>query len=295
MTRIIRFGAAPSGGRDELSQLITSFNDMLSQIQERDAALRLTQNELEHRVEERTQELATTNRELESFSYSVSHDLRAPLRSIDGFSQALLEDYSDKLDPEGQNHLQRVRRAAQHMATLIDDMLNLSRVSRSQILRENLDLSGMAKSIAAELRETDPARRVEFFIEDGLVATGDSHLMRAALGKSILAMPGSTPRATRRPGSNSARANRTEKVSSSCATMEQVSIRDMRGASLEFSSVCIRRASFQEPGSGLLPCNESYTGMGEKYGRKAQSRRALHFTLRCNETIPKGMKPWMKM
>ena len=173
--------AAPGIGRDELSELIASFNDMLSQIQERDAALLQTHNELEQRVEERTNELATMNKELESFSYSVSHDLRAPLRSIDGFSQALLEDYGDKLDPEAQNHLHRVRRAAQHMAALIDDMLNLSRVTRSQILRETLDLSGIAKSIASELHEADPARNVEFIIEDGLVAMGDSHLMHAAL------------------------------------------------------------------------------------------------------------------
>jgi light-regulated signal transduction histidine kinase (bacteriophytochrome) len=90
--------------------------------------------------------------------------LRAPLRSIDGFSQALLEDYNDKLDSAGRDHLQRVRRAAQRMSVLIDDMLNLSRVTRSAMRREKLDLSDVAKSIATELRVAEPDRRVEFVI-----------------------------------------------------------------------------------------------------------------------------------
>ncbi len=137
--------ATPTDNHDELSFLIEAFNGMLSQIQERDAALQKAYDELEQRVQERTTELATTNKELESFSYSVSHDLRAPLRSIDGFSQALLEDYGGQLDATAQSHLQRVRLAAQRMATLIDEMLNLSRVTRSAIRRENLDLSEHGK------------------------------------------------------------------------------------------------------------------------------------------------------
>jgi signal transduction histidine kinase len=173
--------AKPTGNRDELSVLVDDFNGMLSQIQERDAALRQAHDEMEQRVEERTKELATTNKELESFSYSVSHDLRAPLRSIDGFSQALLEDYSDKLDCTAQDHLQRVRRAAQRMSALIDDMLNLSRVTRSAMRREKLDLSAVANSIARELQEAEPGRRVEFVIENDLTAVGDSQLLRAAM------------------------------------------------------------------------------------------------------------------
>jgi signal transduction histidine kinase len=173
--------AAPTGNRDELSVLIESFNNMLSQIQERDAALQKAHDELEQGVQERTRELATSNKELESFSYSVSHDLRAPLRSIDGFSQALLEDYADKLDSSGQDYLRRVRSAAQHMATLIDDMLNLSRVTRSAMRREPLDLSAIATAIAADLREAEPSRQVEFVIENGLTVAGDTPLLRAAM------------------------------------------------------------------------------------------------------------------
>src|SRR6266853_568018 len=173
--------AKPTGNRDELSVLVDDFNGMLSQIQERDAALQKAHDELEQRVEERTKELATTNKELEAFSYSVSHDLRAPLRSIDGFSQALLEDYSDKLDSGARDDLQRVRRAAQRMSVLIDDMLNLSRVTRSAMRREKLDLSAVAKSIAAELQEAEPGRRVEFVIESGIHVVGDSRLLQAAM------------------------------------------------------------------------------------------------------------------
>jgi signal transduction histidine kinase len=126
-------------------------------------------------------QLEAANRELETFSYSVSHDLRAPLRGIDGFSQALLEDYADKVDGQGKDYLRRVREASQHMAQLIDDLLNLSRVSREEIQRDEVDLSAMARTIAAELRKSQPERRVEFVIANGLVANADERLLRVAM------------------------------------------------------------------------------------------------------------------
>jgi len=151
----------------------------------------LANQELEREIKERkraeeeiqrtNRELRAANKELEAFSYSVSHDLRTPLRSIDGFSQALLEDYADKLDATALEHLQRVRRAAQRMAALIDDMLNLSRVTRCELHREKLDLSALAKAIASELREAEPGRQVEFVIESGLTAVGDPQLLRSAM------------------------------------------------------------------------------------------------------------------
>jgi PAS domain S-box-containing protein len=137
--------------------------------------------QLEQRVVERTAQLEAANAELEAFSYSVSHDLRTPLRSIDGFSQALLEDYMDKLDAPGQNYLQRVRLATQRMGQLIDDLLNLSRVTRSEMHRESVDLSAIAQMIATELQEAQPERQVEFQIVMGLVANGDSRLLRIVL------------------------------------------------------------------------------------------------------------------
>ncbi len=136
---------------------------------------------LEDRVQERTTALQASNRELEAFSYSVSHDLRAPLRSIDGFSQALLEDYNDKLDATGKNYLERVRAASQRMARLIDDLLQLSRLTRGEMNYEPVDLSQLVQSISSELKERQPERRVDFVIKEELVAQGDVRLLRVVL------------------------------------------------------------------------------------------------------------------
>jgi light-regulated signal transduction histidine kinase (bacteriophytochrome) len=129
--------------------------------------------------------LEAANQELEAFSYSVSHDLRAPLRSIDGFSQALLDDYPEKLDEVGKDYLNRVRKASQRMAMLIDDMLDLSRVSRHELRRETLDISAIADSVAQKLMETDNNRSVTFTIEPGLEAEGDNRLVETALDNLI--------------------------------------------------------------------------------------------------------------
>ncbi len=137
--------------------------------------------ELEQRVAARTAELAAVNKELEAFCYSVSHDLRAPLRGLDGFSQALLEDYADKLGGEGKNLLKRIRAGSQRMGHLIDDLLNLSRVSRSELRREPVDLSGLAVEVAEELRERDPQRHVALRITEDLMADGDPQLLRVVL------------------------------------------------------------------------------------------------------------------
>ena len=126
-------------------------------------------------------ELIAANKELEAFSYSVSHDLRAPLRSIDGFSLALLEDYEEKLDAEGKDSLHRVRTATQRMGVLIDDLLNLSRVTRAEMKLQKVDLSAIGRSIGAELENSQPQRRIEFHIQEGLEAHADSNLMRIAL------------------------------------------------------------------------------------------------------------------
>ena len=128
-----------------------------------------------------TAQLEAANAELDAFAYSVSHDLRAPLRSIDGFSQAVLEDYADRLDPQGVDYLRRVRAATQRMAALIDDLLNLARVSRSPMTIGAVDVSALAADLAAELANADAARRVELVIAPGLVARADAGLMRVVL------------------------------------------------------------------------------------------------------------------
>ncbi|HEY5902276.1 MAG TPA: PAS domain S-box protein, partial [Anaerolineales bacterium] len=132
-------------------------------------------------LEQRAAQLEAANTELESFSYSVSHDLRAPLRSIDGFSQALLEDHGESLAPEARGYLERVRSAAQRMAELIDDLLNLSRVTRSSLRPRFINLSAMAKEIADSLCEQEPGRQVDLDIMPDLMVTADPHLMRLVL------------------------------------------------------------------------------------------------------------------
>lgn len=129
-------------------------------------------------LQKQSDQLQAANKELEAFSYSVSHDLRAPLRSIDGFSQALLEDYADRLDTQGKDHLHRVRASTHRMGQLIDDMLNLSRVTRSEMGCEPIDLTAMAQAIAADLQQTAPEREVKFIIAADLAVQGDARLLR---------------------------------------------------------------------------------------------------------------------
>jgi PAS domain S-box-containing protein len=136
---------------------------------------------IEEEVRRAREAAEAANKELEAFSYSVSHDLRAPLRSIDGFSLALLEDYADTLDGAGRGYLARIRAAAQRMAVLIDDLLNLSRVTRSEMRREPLDLGAIAEEILTELKKMQPEREVETAVMPGLVAEGDTRLLRLVL------------------------------------------------------------------------------------------------------------------
>jgi PAS domain S-box-containing protein len=126
-------------------------------------------------------QLEAVNKELEAFSYSVSHDLRAPLRSIDGFSLALLEDYAGKLDDEADQYLRRIRAAAQRMAQLIDDLLKLARVTRSDMRPEEVDLTAIANDVLDECRKREPERQVECVVEEGIVAQGDPRLLQLVL------------------------------------------------------------------------------------------------------------------
>ena len=137
---------------------------------------------LERKVEERTEELVRANRELEAFSYSVSHDLRSPLRAIDGFSRAIAEDYDAALDANGHDYLRRIREASQRMAQLIDDLLRLSRATRTHMNLDTIDLAEIARAVAAEQREADtPGRTVEFSCPATLIVRADRDLMRSVL------------------------------------------------------------------------------------------------------------------
>jgi light-regulated signal transduction histidine kinase (bacteriophytochrome) len=137
--------------------------------------------ELEHRVHERTAQLEALNQELEAFAYSVSHDLRAPLRAVRGFSEVLLERYAKQLDADGQEYLHRACEGSKRMGRLIDDLLKLSRVGRSELHWGPINLSAAAELVVAELRKADPLRAVEVVIQPNLQAQGDEHLLRLLL------------------------------------------------------------------------------------------------------------------
>jgi light-regulated signal transduction histidine kinase (bacteriophytochrome) len=154
--------------------------ELRSEVVERQQAEQRAQ-EFNQELQQAIIELKAVNKELEAFSYSVSHDLRAPLRSIDGFSQALLEDYLEQLDAPGQDHLHRIRSASQRMGQLIDDLLTLARVTRSDFRLQAVDLSQIASSICTHLQQTEPTRPVEFGLQTGVVVQGDAQLLHLVL------------------------------------------------------------------------------------------------------------------
>jgi light-regulated signal transduction histidine kinase (bacteriophytochrome) len=154
--------------------------ELRAEVIERQQAEQAVQT-LNNGLQQAVVDLKAVNRELESFSYSVSHDLRAPLRSIDGFSQALLEDCGQHLDVNGQDYLRRIRNATQRMGNLIDDMLDLAQVTRTEMTLAPVNLSLLADNICTELQRSQPARQVEFVIQPGATAQGDVRLLQVLL------------------------------------------------------------------------------------------------------------------
>lgn len=144
-------------------------------------SLREYREHLEDLVQERTAQLSYTNQELESFSYSVAHDLRAPLRAINGFSKAILEDHADRINPEVETYLNQVIKAGENMSQMLDALLSLSRVTLSEINLEQVNLSGMARSIMNDLQRSEPKRNAEIIIANDLVAIADRRLMQILL------------------------------------------------------------------------------------------------------------------
>ncbi|HEY0349937.1 MAG TPA: PAS domain S-box protein, partial [Pyrinomonadaceae bacterium] len=169
--------------RDEQGKpkAILEVNNDVTERKHAEREVRRLNEELEQRVADRTAQLQAANKELEAFSYSVSHDLRAPLRHINGFSQALLEDYADRLDDGGKEYLNEVRSASQEMAKLIDDLLQLARVTRGEMRREEVNLSELAHSVIEELKKINGKRNVAIEIKEGLKARGDKRLLRVML------------------------------------------------------------------------------------------------------------------
>lgn len=172
--RLAAFGNDPGG-------FVGTIDDITTEM-EAEAEIRRLNASLEERVAERTAQLAAANAELEAFSYSVSHDLRSPLRAIDGFSRAIAEDYDAALDANGHDYLRRIREASQRMAQLIDDLLRLSRATRTHMNLDTIDLAEIARAVAAEQREADtPGRTVEFSCPATLIVRADRDLMRIVL------------------------------------------------------------------------------------------------------------------
>ena len=146
-----------------------------------EAEVRRLNENLEKRVQERTLQLEIANKEMEAFSYSVSHDLRAPLRSIDGFARILVEDYQDELDAAGRQHLSRINLATRRMGNLIDDLLKLSKTSRSELAVSDCDLSRLGSRVTGNLADLNPERRVEVFIHSGMRVQADPNLLQVVL------------------------------------------------------------------------------------------------------------------
>lgn len=140
---------------------------------------------IERALQESHDRLQAANQELEAFAYSVSHDLRAPLRAMDGFSSALLSSSAEKLDEQSRHYLARVREASQKMGHLINDLLDLSRITRRELEMRTVNLSQLAHEIAQELQAQEPDRRVQFVIEEDLTVRGDEALLRILLQNLI--------------------------------------------------------------------------------------------------------------
>ncbi|HEV8331525.1 MAG TPA: ATP-binding protein [Steroidobacteraceae bacterium] len=157
-------------GRDAVAALIESRNEV-----------RRVNADLERRVAERTRQLEAANRELEAFAYAVSHDLRAPLRSMSGFSQILQENAPPGLDEKSRHYLQRIHDASMRMSSLIEDLLNLSRIGRSELTARPISLSQIAAEAAAAIRERHPTRDVQLEIASGMEVSADPRLLRIAL------------------------------------------------------------------------------------------------------------------
>lgn len=141
-------------------------SQLVSSLRQNEQSLNQLNEELEHRVIQRTAQLEAVNKELESFSYSVSHDLRAPLRAVDGFSRMLQEDYSDRLDTEGNRFLKVVRDNAKRMGELIDDLLDLSRLNRKEMSRRSISVNNLIQQVLSDLDRTLESRQIEFILAD---------------------------------------------------------------------------------------------------------------------------------
>jgi light-regulated signal transduction histidine kinase (bacteriophytochrome) len=158
----------------EVDAVVGNKNVLVLRLKETEDELKRQRDNLDKLV----RDLEASNKELESFAYSVSHDLRAPLRTVESFSDVVLQDYGDKLDETGKDYLNRIREASKKMSQLINDMLKLSRITRAEILEEEVNLSGMAQSIYDGLTYTQTDRQAEFIVAPEILVNGDRQLLQ---------------------------------------------------------------------------------------------------------------------
>jgi signal transduction histidine kinase len=177
--------APANGERNEIAVLISSFNEMLARIQERDAALGEARDRLEQQVQERTAQLTAANADLEAFSYSVSHDLRAPLRHIAAFSQILREEFGSQLDSDAQGYLKRIQNGVENMGGLIDALLKMAQVSRKELVCVITDLNSLLKDVLADLQPEFADRQIDWHIGDLSAAECDPGLLKQVFANLI--------------------------------------------------------------------------------------------------------------
>ena len=193
------FSSSPVGRLPDGRRLVTTMAMDVTERRHAEEELWAYRTHLEELVRERTGELEAANREMESFSYSVSHDLRAPLRALDGFSAILAQEYPDRLDEKGRGYLDRIRAAARTMAFLVDGLLSLARLNRQELTVSPVDLSALARRVAADLTSLEPGRTIRLIVRDGLIADGDPRLLHVLLENLIgnaLKFTSSRPEAT---------------------------------------------------------------------------------------------------
>ena len=176
---------AVTDSKDEMGVLVGAFNEMLTQIQQQDAALQQSRDQMEQRVIERTAQLEAANKELEAFSYSTSHDLRAPLRHIDGFADLLRKHADSALDDKGRRYLWTISQSVKQMGNLIDDLLAFSRVGRTELRMSTVSLESLVGDVLRDLQADAAGRHITWRVEPLPAVYGDASMLRQVLANLI--------------------------------------------------------------------------------------------------------------